>query len=165
MGKEKASFAVIDADGHARVYDMHSGEVTGKIPLQLPYNSFESLQFILNDEYLAAQTEDDQILIYEIASGQIVYREQMEASFFDGMAVYEDPVNQRLYLCADHSYSMANGLCLDTTTWTKLMEIRTMLCYVPQTNEVYCYRNEKITAYVIPSTAELVALGKTIVGK
>ena len=164
MGKEKASFAVIDADGYARVYDIQTGEVTGKVSLQLPYNSFESLQFILDDEYLAAQTEDGQVLIYEIASGRIVYREQMEAGFLTGLAVYEDPVNQRLYLCADHSYSKANGICLDITTWTKLMEIRTMLCYIPQTNEVYCYRNEKITAYVIPGTAELVALGKTVVG-
>lgn len=39
-----------------------------------------------------------------------------------------------------------------------------MLCYIPQTNEVYCYRDEKITAYVIPGTAELVALGKTVAG-
>lgn len=107
--------------------------------------------------------EDGQVLIYEIASGRIVYREQMEATFHSGLAVYEDPVNQRLYLCADHSYSKPNGLCLDITTWTKLMEIRAMLCYIPQTNEVYCYHDEKITAYVIPSTAELVALGKTFV--
>lgn len=163
MGKEKASFAVIDADGYARVYDMQTGEMTGKIPLQLPHNSFEDLEFILEDGYLAAQTEDKQVLIYEIASGRIVYRVQMEANFHRGLAVYEDPVNQRLYLCADHSYSVPNGLCLDITTWTKLMEIRTMLCYVPQTNEVYCYRGENITAYVIPGTAELVALGKTFV--
>ena len=165
MGKEKASFAVIDADGYARVYDMQTGEMTGKIPLQLPHNSFEDLKFILDDGYLAAQTEDKQVLIYEIASGRIVYREQMEANFHNGLAVYEDPVNQRLYLCADHSYSVPNGLCLDITTWTKLMEIRTMLCYIPQTNEVYCYRDDQVTAYVIPGTAELVALGKAFVSK
>lgn len=164
MGKQTPSFAVIDADGFARLYDMQTGEMTGKLSLQLPHNSFKSLEFILNDAYLAAQTEDKQVLIYEIASGQIVYRDQMEASFISGLAVYEDPVNQRLYLCADHSYSAPNGLCLDITTWTKLMEIRTMLCYIPQTNEVYCYRSgEDITAYVIPSTAELVALSKTFV--
>lgn len=166
MGNTLPCFAIIDADGMARIYDMSSGTLTGEFSLQMPYNSFSQLEFILDDQYLMAKTEDMQLLIYDVSDGTIVYRQQLQTADYTDLLAFADEENNRLYIADESITSHPNGLCLDTTTWTRLAELDGLICYVAQTNEVYLYSSYSgLTAYYVPSTAELVELGKSLLGQ
>lgn len=158
-------FAVIDSDGVVHVCEITTGETICAFPLNLPQNSIQQMKFILDDNYLLVTTQDCQLLIFQIETGEVMYKQQMDSAISTENYVYEDAVNQRLYItggCTD------TGICLDLTSWTKLGDISGLLFYHARTNSIYCYGyrdgESRIWAWEVPSTEKLVEMAYEVIG-
>lgn len=163
---EKAPlFAAVDVENQVRVWNLQAGGEAVAFPLQLPYNSVEYMGFLLDDSCLMVKTQDAKVLVYEIATGQILLQDQLDTSFDGKLTAKEDPESQRLYII-DTYVNGLNALCIDLRSWTVLARAEDVLCYVPQTNELYYedgsyYTDDpKFLSFPVPDTAALVRMGQ-----
>ena len=87
-------------------------------------------------------------------------------------AIYEpqyatDPSGKYLYIWD------LEGICVDTESWTKLVDIPHMLMYDPVSDKVLIFESfgiaedkpKHVTAVRIPTTEELIAIGKAYLGE
>jgi hypothetical protein len=116
------------------------------------------MQFFLDDTHLAIKSSGGHLLIYELATGTQVYRDQLYDAYSTKLQVFEDPEHNRLYLnCGSQS-----GLCLDLSSWTALAKPKNLLYYDSNTDLVYLATtgrdNSPIVCGTIPDTMELVEL-------
>lgn len=161
LGDALPLFAVIDSDQTLRVYDVASGSVTWEIPLNIPINSVAQLRFLLDDSLIMLLMSDGQFFLYYVEDGSLVYTGKVSSgSAREIVGAWRDADNQRLYL----SFRAANvGFCIDERAWGLLAELNAMLCYVPETNEVYLFTTSSgLVAIRVPSTSELVEASKRL---
>lgn len=163
---ETPVFAAADLDGTVHLYDLTDGTVMAEFPLQLPTGSVIQMCFCREDTLMVVKTADQQIVIYDTASGGILYREVRETTGSGSFQVWWDGEKERLYI-ADSRLDDASGLCLDTRSWTKLCNLSGLIWFDGESGACYSYSGSP-TQYLIrqriPSTGELVEMGKAILG-
>lgn len=169
LAQENSLMAAVDTAAMIRIYDLSTGEQIQQFSAQLPPQAITNLGFLLDDTCLMVRTDDCQILIYEIATGAILYQDRLGVSRDnEELRAYEDEVNHRLYLTVGDSASGINGICLDLRSWTCLAYITDMLYFDSQAGTLYqctqsLYRNI-FSSVRVPGTAELVALAAEYLG-
>lgn len=157
FAKEKAWMAGADQNGVVRILDLTTGNTVGRFATQLPSGSVLQMQFFLDDTHLAIKAAGGHLLIYEVESGTLVYRDQLSDAYSSTLQVFEDPDHNRLYLhCGSGS-----GLCLDLDSWTTLANLKNLLYYDSSTNTIYLrntsYDSGSPIAYgTVPDTMELI---------
>lgn len=152
-----------DDENQVHIYNYQTAEILYELDLKLPENSVKRITFTEDNRYITVQTEDNQALLYDIATGEQVFSQRMSGTSTEPLQVVMDDSRSRLYLwCNSDRADM--GYCLDMETWTVLAQIPGMLGYLPQSNEVYriglsdvSYENLRI--YQAVGWEELVRLG------
>lgn len=158
-------FAAVDGEHMVRVLDLQNGTEVAAFPLQLPYNSVLHMDFLLGDSCLMVKTRDAKVLIYDIATGEILLQDQLNTTFSGTLTAWEDPASQRLYIL-DSSLNGTNALCIDLRSWTVLARAENVLCYLPQSNELYHADSSyggteaRFFFFQVPDTDTLVRLGQ-----
>lgn len=158
-------FAAVDGSNTVRIYDLDTGKETAAFPLQLPCRSVLFMDFVLDDSCLIVKTQDAQILIYEIATGQILYQEKLATSYNGILHTYEDTANQRLYIIDSNFTGNPNGICVDLRSWTTLGTGSRMVCFDETSGELFHFDSyygvqDSLSYITVPSTGELVRLGQ-----
>lgn len=158
-------FAAVDTEHRIRVLDLSTGGEIAAFPLGLPAGSVLHMDFLLGDSCLMVKTRDADVLIYDIATGEILLQDKLETTFSGTLTAWEDPDSQRLYILDSRMYGI-NTLCIDLRSWTVLARAEDILCYVPQTNELYntdgSYGSQEpqFFYFQVPDTDTLVRLGQ-----
>lgn len=161
MGATAPLLCVADEDGCLRTYDMAAGALQYTMSLPVPVRSLEQLELLLDDTVLLLLTQDGQVFLYDIASGELLLREQVDMASSSRISAYVDEEGRRLYLVLDEDQK---GYLIDLTSWTKLMEVPDMLCYLPRSGLILrCTYSEDLTACRLPRTGELIELGTGLI--
>ena len=162
FARENPLMAGVDQNGVVRILDLETGNTVGRFPTQLPSGSVLQMQFFLDDAYLAIKAAGGHLLIYEVATGTQVYRDQLSNAYGSTLQVFEDLTNNRLYLnCGSDS-----GLCLDLHSWTTLAKLDNLIYYDSNTDQVYLTTPDRTMAYgKIPATNDLVKLATDILAE
>ena len=170
FAEEAPLFAAVDGEHTVRVWDMKTGKETAAFPLQLPYNSVIHMAFLLNDSCLMVKTKEAKVLVFDIASGEILLQDQVDATYSGKLTARTDSAGKRLYIM-DDSPSGINTLCVDLESWTVLARAEKVLFYQPQTDELYytdgSYQSEAAGFYSfrMPTLDALVAKGQQVLEK
>lgn len=162
-----------DNEGNYDVYDVPTGACVSEFSLQLPSNSLLSLVFARNDSLLLVKTRDCQLLIFDVLSGEVLFKDQLgDTDYNTRISVSIDEENGRLYVTDCYlSDNCPNGICIDMTSWEKLGEIENMLCFDAARGKLY--RTDYLEALDdfglvltdIPAAAELIELAKAALGE
>ena len=160
FAETKPVVALVDADHMIRILDLKKNAEVTAFSLQLPCGSVMNMDFLLDDNYLMVKTKDAKVLIYEIATQQIVLQEQLDTTFKGTLSALVDTNSQRLYIMDSHQRD-TNTLCIDMDSWTVLARAEKALCYLPQTNELFQIDNSldvtqaQLFIFQVPDTATL----------
>ena len=132
---------------------------------ELPAGSVLQMRFFLDDTHLAIKASGGHLLIYELSSGQQVYRDQVADAYYSILQIFEDRQHGRIYLaCGSNS-----GLCLDRESWTQLAKIDNLLYYDADTDLIYLKggHNAESPIYYgqVPCTMELIRQAKAILAE
>lgn len=168
LAEEHAWLGAFDSNGNFRVIDMLTGETVSAFSLQMPISAMYAGGLTRGDSLLRMKTVDSQLLLYDVQSGQLLFRDEVGTSEYTFFTSYVDEENGRLYVAnrAAGYDDNVNGICIDMTTWEKLADIENMLCFDPKRGELYRYdyvsEREQSCMIVtrIPNTAELMELAK-----
>ena len=158
-------FAAVDGEHMVRVLNLQTGEEIAAFPLKLPCGSVMQMDFMLGDRCLLVKTKDADVLIYDITTGELLLQDKLDTTFSGKLTAWEDPDGQRLYIL-DSNIRGNNALCVDLRSWTVLARADNVLCYIPETNELYhtdsTYGADgpRFFCCRVPGTEELVRLGQ-----
>ena len=142
LGKEKPIFAVHDADGILRIYDITTQAMTREIKM-LEGQVIADVAFAKNDEVIALYSRDGWLFLYEVATGrELVACEMGEPttpSTDKTLTCYDDPARKRLLVTVTDE----NGLALDTDTWKQTMTLYDETdTFFPKANVAYKINRE-----------------------
>ena len=161
LAKNKSIMAGVDQDSMLSLYDLNTGNCITRFPTQLPSGSVLQMRFFLDDTHLAIKASGGHVLIYELATGTLVYRDQLPASSSTTLDVFEDALHQRIYLTG----GVNSGICLARENWEVLNRGNSLVYYDSNTDLLYLSANLAMGAPVvynhIPDTQGLVELAKT----
>ena len=137
VGKKKPVFAVWDADGVIRIYDIATQAVTQEISI-LEGQVVSDFTFAMEDDVIAIYTKDGWLFVYDVATGkELASREMGKASTNSvkkELTSYDDLERNRLLFTATGE----NGLVLDVASWKQTMilydEVDT---FFPKENKTY----------------------------
>lgn len=165
FASQKNQVAMVDSQNQVRLFLTENGSQITTFPLQLPSRSVLFLDFILEDSCLLIKTKDAQILIYDLATGQIVFHDKLGSTYTGTLSAYTDDDNQRLYIIDSSSSSRPNCLCVDLRSWTTLGTGSKVLCFDESSGELIHFNSsydlqDSLSCLKIPSTQELVLLGQ-----
>ncbi len=152
---------LLSTDNQLTACHITTGEILWEFSLALPQGSVDQFFTALDDQFLVVKTKDQQLHMYDIASGEEVFQLQMDATAFGSLQIAEDSVNQRLYIW-DTDGGTADGYCIDRTSWTVLAKIPGLLYYDSPRNTVYCYRDHQIFTMQAPTLEELVQVANDL---
>lgn len=114
------------------------------------------------------ETENGWLLILDVTDGTMVYREMVCSNHYSyAWSTFYDEQEHHLFVEVGDAYG---GICIDTRTWTKLLDIPNMLGYDQRTKSVYqAVWNEEqfgylITATYFPPADELIEIAREYVG-
>ncbi len=161
--KEHLWVLVLDAADQVHVFDLAADKEIYTFPMQLSASALDFMELICQDRYLLARTGDDQILVYDLETGEICFRDKKE-NYGDGLRSQVDESRRRLYLWAPQS----EGMCIDMDSWTKLADIPGMMHYDPVENVAYCLRTlpdsyqKDLFAFEMPNTAQLIQMAQQL---
>jgi len=158
MADSKAMFAVCDEDGQIRIYSAESREMTNEFSLVVPWNSVIRLEWIVNDTAVAVITEDNQLLIYSVADGSLLYRQVIEDLYFkDQYPIAYHEATDRVVV----SFGNA-AVIIDAQTWTTLMTVKENdVLYFPAINALLKWSDAgTFSMYNVPTTEQLITLGQ-----
>ena len=128
------------------------------------------MDLILDDAYVLIKTSDLQVLIYDTATGEIVYRETANTISTSLLHIYHDSVNNRLYLAPNTSTVFYSGLCIDIGSWTTLSHINGLIYFNEDTLEIYRTATLEgsyttgIVVQILPSTEKIAKLAREFLG-
>jgi len=163
LGETTPIFTVMDNGGVIRSYDIPGEALTLEFSTGLNSNAVSQLKWILEDRYLAVSTYDGILLVLDGTTGELVYQtDQVYQPFFAA-----DPAGKRLYIWS------STGICVNIETWTTLTEIKRIDYYDPITDRILYTETDyqeylepyKLVSYRLPTTEELVELGKQFLGE
>lgn len=157
--------ALADDSNQIRLFDLTAGTQTAAFPLQLPSRSVLFMDFILDDTCLLLKTKDAQILIIELATGEICFHDKLGSTYNGILHSYVDKQNQRLYIIDSNYTARPNCLCVDLHSWTTLGTGTRILCFDESSGELIHFDNhydtqDSLSCLRIPGTRELVQLGQ-----
>lgn len=159
--------ALVDSQNQVRLFRQDSGDSITAFPLQLPSHSVLFMDFILEDRCLLVKTQDAQVLIYDLSTGEICFHDKLGSTYTGILHTYVDTENQRLYLI-DSSFNFSpNCLCVDLRSWTTLGTGSRILCYDERSGELIHFdthydAQDSLSCIRIPSTEGLVLLGQQL---
>lgn len=167
LGEKKPTFTVMDQSGILRTYDIPSGEEIQHIDTGLHHNDFSNIQWIMDDRYLLAYTDILQYFFLDGVTGEILFRYTAKTDNHAYTPHYaSDPQRSRFFIWNDI------GVCIDTENWAVLTEIPGMELYDPASGMLFFQDSttttdfeEYISAIRLPTTEELVAIGKAYLGE
>lgn len=166
MSNAHPHLAFVDSQDLVWVYDYVTENLISSFPLGIPRDAVSDMQFFMEDSCLMVRTKYKHLLIYDIAAGTMVYRDQLGVSQGGQLHAFVDEGNQRLYIADKGGSGNPNGFCIDLRTWTKLSSIDSMLFYDATRNALYQWRADGvITVRTIPSTSELISLGEELLSR
>ena len=120
LGKKKPVFAVQDADGVIRVYDILTQTMTQEIHI-LEGQVVADISFAMEDGVIAVYSRDGWLFVYDVATGaELASYEMGEASSSSvtrNLTCYDDLERNRLLFTVTDE----NGLVLDVNSWKKTM--------------------------------------------
>ena len=169
FSEDSSKFALLDDNGDVRLMDS-SGKIYSQFSLLLPANSVTQMDLILDDAYVLLKTSDLQVLIYDTATGEIVYRETVNTISTSLLHIYHDSVNNRLYLAPNTSTVFYAGLCIDIGSWTTLTHINGFIYFNENTLEIYRIAtlegsyNTGIVVQILPPAEKLSKLARDFLG-
>lgn len=162
MSADQPILAAVDATHTLQVYDIVQQQTISSFSLPFPVDAGAQLDFLLNDTCLLTATENGQCWIYDLHTGDILWRECVGTGN-GGVSTYQDPENARLYLIGEPGYLTENGFCLDLRSWTTLGEIHGAMGFDEETGTLYRWgSNGAILAIATPGTQELAAYAERL---
>ncbi len=167
FAQKQPLLAFADEESNLCIWDLNRGETVCQIPTVINPNSIAFMGFLLDDTHLVMKTKDSLLLIYDVSTGELNYREKFGRLSGKTMRAFEDQKNQRLYLIDGDCDTDTNGICLDLRSWTKLGEGGGMICFDENTGELFSldssYGVSNPLKYAcIPDTDELIRLGREL---
>lgn len=165
MGTVSPKFTVLGSDGLLRSYNIPSGKQLLEVDIGRNSNAVEKLQWILEDRYLAILTTDYQLLILDGSTGETVFGCQIDYS--SKLSFSLDAQGNRLYIWD------LKGICVDLESWTILTVIPEIDLYDPARDQVLYTSisydsdppTEELISYRLPTTDELIELGRQFLGE
>jgi len=116
-----------DAEGTAFLCDGNTGAVKSTFSMYLPFESISQLHLMEDDAFLLAVTEDSHFWIYDTATGEVVYREQMQTyDIYNNLTIVREQDGTRLYISWEDG-----GIVLEMDGWTKLAASPDIIGYDP----------------------------------
>lgn len=150
--------AFVDEQDTVWIYNYAEEEMTASFPLCIPYDSIADMQFLLDDTYMVLKTNHDLVIIYDLATGTILYRSQLTLSQYEGIHAVVDDANDRLYLF-DAEAGEKSGVCIDLKTWSNLFTIDNMLFFDAVRGEICQHKNgDSLFVRQVPGTSQLITL-------
>ncbi len=135
LGQKNPWLLVNDTHNQVHIYDMERGKMLYEFPLELSANSAKRLYLVGEDRYVAVQTEDNQVLLYDPADGEAFYTQQLSGTATRPLQIAVDAVRNRLYLWCN-SGMQDTGYCLDMDSWTLLAQIPGLIGYDASANRI-----------------------------
>ena len=144
IGRETPVFAVQEADGTVRVYDLTSQSLKKEIPLKTGCAAGQIL-FCRNDSVLAVWTMEKSLLLYDVASGALLVEENfLKDSSHQGtlpalQAVW-DSERDRIFFTLGEVKTSADtaSICVDCKSWKKTADFNGLQAYFPKGNQILC---------------------------
>lgn len=167
LGETEPTLTVMDQTGILRTYDIPSGEEIRCVDTGLQHNDFLSIQWIMDDQYLLADTNDLQYFFLDGGTGEVLFRYTAKTDNLVYSPNYiSDPQRGYFFIWDDI------GVCIDTKNWAVRHEIPKMELYDPLSGMLF-YQDptsntgftEYISAIRIPTTEELVAIAEAYLGE
>ncbi len=120
-------------------------------------------QFVLDDNFLLVHTRDKELLIYDIATGQVVCARQTDS--YDPILAAIDSTGKRLYLSWQKS-----GVILDAESLQELAAVPDMLYYDSASDHIFTKAyNENFVQTLfmnrLPATEKLVEIAGKILSQ
>lgn len=159
--------ALVNSQNQVCLFQLETGDLVTAFPLQLPSRSVLFMDFILEDRCLLVKTNDAQVLVYDLSTGEILFHDKLGSTYTGVLHTYLDEANQRLYLI-DSSYSHSpNCLCIDLRSWTTLGTGNRILCYDESSGALIHFdkhydAQDSLSCIRIPGTGGLVQLGQQL---
>lgn len=166
LGSETPTLFEINSDGDIRVCDISTRKEILRFRTGLQSSTIDEILLTREDSLLIIYTMDQDINIFDLNTGSLVYSEQAPENYQASLVCYDDPQNEYLFLFDNSLYN--NGLCMSTVTWNVLMEIPEFLLYDCTQKVILQYASDddcSLTLSAIPTTEELIALGKQFLGE
>lgn len=163
FAKNNAIMAGIDEDSNLLILDLNTGNVVTHFPTQVPSGSVLKMQFFQDDSLLAIKSAGGHLLIYELSTGALLYRDQLSDTSSSTLEIFEDPEHRRVYLyCGTNS-----GLCLEQSSWTPLDSSTNVIFYDKDTDLVFLNgsREDPVAYSQIPDTLGLVKLAENFLAE
>ena len=137
VGKKKPVFAVWDADGVIRIYDVMTQAVTQEISI-LEGQVVSDFTFGMEDGVIAIYTKDGWLFVYDVATGEELASYEMGEASTSSMAkvltCYDDLERDRILFTATGE----NGLGIDVKSWKQTMILYDEVdMFFPKVNKTY----------------------------
>lgn len=159
VGKSSPRFAVLNAEGF-KIFDISRRKEYSAASYPFQIEDIMQAELVADDNYLLLYTLSNQVFIFDITTGEMVYSEILPANP-DSIVIQEDTADNRLFiLYKDHESYAQCGICIDTRTWTQLAHIPGMLLQDPATDQVFMAHREdgqivRIDSVWMPGMLEL----------
>lgn len=159
--------------------DFSTLDCVEKIERSIPSQNIESVHLFDDANYLVLISNTDQLFIYDLQNGELVFSEQFVARYQDFLGnIYDDEScvvydgeHHWLFVYSQNGHS--DGILIDVDSWTRLATIPQMSGYIPESCEIVISkggndRNGSLTesgTYILPvyDATTLVDLGKAVI--
>ena len=159
LGQTTHRAVLVHGQSQVAVYDLKTGNRENSFDLLLPQDAVKQMQLILQDQYLLVQTKDEQVVIYDLQNGQMIYQRQLES--YNTISTAAD--GNRLYISWQ-----SGGMCLDIGSWQELTDIPNMCWYDTGSRQLVLMEyaadsfDEVIKLRRLPDTQELLQIARTL---
>lgn len=159
LGQTTHRAVLVHGQSQVAVYDLKTGNRENSFDLLLPQDAVKQMQLILQDQYLLVQTKDEQVVIYDLQNGQMIYQRQLES--YNTIRTAAD--GNRLYISWQ-----SGGMCLDIGSWQELTDIPNMCWYDTGSRQLVLMEyaadsfDEVIKLRRLPDTQELLQIARTL---
>ncbi len=163
LAKASPFFGALDEDGKMRVYDIQKKSVCMETDIPFPTDMIANAVFCMDDQYILLQSKDGIFCVCNVKTKETVYQGSLNNKIY-GLAVDWDKDGKRIYIsAADRYQDFREGVCIDVRTWTKSMDIPSLMTYCDTTKEIYGIQNKSTFVYYsINSPEELIEMGREI---
>lgn len=131
LSKKTAMLAYVTNHDELVIYNLESGQLTLRIPLESNVRSIESMKFIDNDTKIFC-LEENRAAAYDVKSGTLkacdYYHSYKSVTVLTSVCnITEDEERRRLYI-ADPA-GAETGICIDMDSWTRVGSIPYQIAY------------------------------------
>ncbi len=154
-------FCVMDADQRIRVYNMKTAKLTTTLPLHISAQAVQNLGFAMEDALLWVVTKDQQLLMYDLSTLNLVYSSLLPGESKGNLLPIWDNKHSRLYLCLQDQLVC---ICVDTRSWQELFRVKDCVFFLPEENALLTLPSYTHPGFLqliaVPTTEELVQMGR-----